>query len=77
MRLFGSRFDAGDTGAAPGTVLGLDDAGERLRVAVEGGAIALQKLLKFQNITQLVKARALVGMHHQDKLLPDSTLSQV
>jgi methionyl-tRNA formyltransferase len=44
VRLFGSRFDAGDPGSAPGSVLGLDAAGERLRIAVDGGEIGVQKL---------------------------------
>ncbi len=44
VRLFGARFDADPTDAAPGTVLGLDAAGERLRIAVDGGVVAVQKL---------------------------------
>ncbi len=44
VRLFGARFAAGAGEGEPGEVLGLDDAGERLRIAVEGGVVAVQKL---------------------------------
>ncbi len=44
VRLFGARFEAGDPGAEAGSVLGLDSDGERLRIAVAGGVIGVQKL---------------------------------
>jgi len=44
VRLFGSIYEANDTGAEPGIVLGLDGARGRLRIAVDGGTIAVQKL---------------------------------
>ena len=44
VRLFGARFEAGGGDEAPGTVLGLDDAGKRLRIAVNGGVLSVEKL---------------------------------
>jgi methionyl-tRNA formyltransferase len=44
VRLFGSRFAAGASSAAPGRLLGLDPEGERMRIAVEGGELQVQKL---------------------------------
>lgn len=44
VRLFGALFEPGDSAGEPGTVLGLDDAGARLRIAVEGGVVGVQKL---------------------------------
>lgn len=44
VRLFGARFDAGRGEGEPGELLGLDEAGDRLRIAVEGGVVSVQKL---------------------------------
>jgi methionyl-tRNA formyltransferase len=42
VRLFDARFAAGEPGAAPGTLLGLEDG--RLLVAARGGRVAIGKL---------------------------------
>jgi len=44
VRLFGAQLVAGEPGPEPGQVLGLDEAGERLRIAVAGGELRVQKL---------------------------------
>lgn len=44
VRLFGCRFEPGAFGAEPGRVLGLDAKSGRLRIAVSGGALSLEKL---------------------------------
>lgn len=44
VRLFGAVFEPAESGEPAGSVLGLDDAGQRLRIAVRGGVVGVQKL---------------------------------